>query len=83
MYGYNAEQPIAIPIYTVLPYCVICVCGTKHDSRSWYRYVEDCTHVYTWGCKQLLTSLNDSYDEGGKKDVGKGEGKEKRKRDRT
>ena len=21
MYGYNAEQPIAIPIYTVLPYC--------------------------------------------------------------
>ena len=23
MYGYNAEQPIAIPIYTVLPYCVI------------------------------------------------------------
>ena len=25
MYGYNAEPPIAIPIYTVLPYCVICV----------------------------------------------------------
>ena len=23
MYGYNAEPPIAIPIYTVLPYCVI------------------------------------------------------------
>ena len=23
MYGYNAEQPIAIPIYTVLLYCVI------------------------------------------------------------
>ena len=23
MYGYSAEQPIAIPIYTVLPYCVI------------------------------------------------------------
>ena len=23
MYGYNAGQPMAIPIYTVLPYCVI------------------------------------------------------------
>ena len=23
MYGYNAEPPIAIPMYTVLPYCVI------------------------------------------------------------
>ena len=23
MYAYNAEPPIAIPIYTVLPYCVI------------------------------------------------------------
>ena len=23
MYGYNAGTPIAIPIYTVLPYCVI------------------------------------------------------------
>ena len=23
VYGYNAEPPIAIPIYTVLPYCVI------------------------------------------------------------
>ena len=23
LYGYNAEQPIAIPIYTVLPYCRI------------------------------------------------------------
>ena len=23
MYGYNAEQPIAIPIFTVLPCCVI------------------------------------------------------------
>ena len=27
MYGYNAG-PMAIPIYTVLPYCVILVCGT-------------------------------------------------------
>ena len=25
MYGYNAGQPMAIPIYTVLPYCVIVV----------------------------------------------------------
>ena len=23
MYGYNAGPPMAIPIYTVLPYCVI------------------------------------------------------------
>ena len=23
MYGYNDEPPMAIPIYTVLPYCVI------------------------------------------------------------
>ena len=28
MYGYNAGPPMAIPIYTVLPYCVIeeCTC---------------------------------------------------------
>ena len=26
MYGYNAGQPMAIPIYTVLPYCVILRC---------------------------------------------------------
>ena len=25
MYGYNAGPPTAIPIYTVLPYCVITV----------------------------------------------------------
>ena len=25
MYGYNAEPPIAVPIYTVLPYCVMYV----------------------------------------------------------
>ena len=31
MYGYNAEQPIAIPIYTVLPYCVK---YTRTRSRS-------------------------------------------------
>ena len=30
MYGYNAEQPIAIPIYTVLPYCVI---STRKPSK--------------------------------------------------
>ena len=30
MYGYNAEPPIAIPIYTVLPYCVI-ACGRDVD----------------------------------------------------
>ena len=31
MYGYNAEQPIAIPIYmyTILPYCVIYVSFTS------------------------------------------------------
>ena len=29
MYGYNAEPPIAIPIYTVLPYCVM-VFGIVH-----------------------------------------------------
>ena len=23
MYGYNAGPPLAIPIYTVLPYCVM------------------------------------------------------------
>ena len=23
MYGYNAGQPMAIPIYAVLPYCVM------------------------------------------------------------
>ena len=26
MYGYNAGPPLAIPIYTVLPYCVIHAC---------------------------------------------------------
>ena len=29
MYGYNAGQPMAIPIYTVLPYCVITLVARK------------------------------------------------------
>ena len=33
MYGYNAEQPIAIPIYTVLPYCVITRCKSGRESK--------------------------------------------------
>ena len=36
-YGYNAEQPIAIPIYTVLPYCVISpVMHVYHFMQSTY-----------------------------------------------
>ena len=35
MYGYNAGPPIAIPIYTVLPYCVILVkCSALWASGS-------------------------------------------------
>ena len=38
MYGYNAGQPMAFPIYTVLPYCVIignvCVFCSDTVSRS-------------------------------------------------
>ena len=33
MCGYNAEQPIAIPIYTVLPYCVI-ECSVQRDQNT-------------------------------------------------
>ena len=36
MYGYNAEPPIAIPIYTVLPYCVI---YTTTDMTTIYLYL--------------------------------------------
>ena len=32
MYGYNAGQPMAIPIYTVLPYCVIIIFAFVTDS---------------------------------------------------
>ena len=33
MYGYNAGPPMAIPIYTVLPYCVIDI-AMKIDRRQ-------------------------------------------------
>ena len=42
MYGYNAEPPIAIPIYTVLPYCVI---GQAGASPS--RTAGAARHIYT------------------------------------
>ena len=48
---YNAEQPIAIPIYTVLPYCVIgCdVTSGKHhvmkSSRSSPSFLVLCVNV--------------------------------------
>ena len=34
MYGYNAESHIAIPIYTVLPYCVIQTAHAVDPSRK-------------------------------------------------
>ena len=43
MYGYNAGQPMAIPIYTVLPYCVINIieddaCEILQEERPlWFR----------------------------------------------
>ena len=37
MYGYNAEPPIAIPIYTVLPYCVILEKGRKRE-KAWNKF---------------------------------------------
>ena len=36
MYGYNAEPPIAIPIYTVLPYCVIRLLDSPLTPNSAY-----------------------------------------------
>ena len=41
MYGYNAEQPIAIPIYAVLPYCAIlasCNIILKHNENK-FKYI--------------------------------------------
>ena len=35
MYGYNAEPPIAIPIYTVLPYCVISLIHCNSLVQMW------------------------------------------------
>ena len=34
MYGYIAEPPMAIPIYTVLPYCVISATLVVHGQQS-------------------------------------------------
>ena len=42
MYGYNAGQPMAIPINTVLPYCVIytCICTcTTYIYIYMYMYI--------------------------------------------
>ena len=39
MYGYNAEPPIAIPIYTVLPYCVM------QEGRLMNKYTDNATFV--------------------------------------
>ena len=47
MYGYNAEPPIAIPIYTVLPYCVM------------YRMQTTCIHDRD-GHVHMYTSKNSS-----------------------
>ena len=41
MYGYNAEQPIAIPMYAVLPYCVI-------YSRGVYIIHKEVYHSVLW-----------------------------------
>ena len=44
MYSYNAEPPIASPIYTVLPYCVTMnPDGSHRDGKS--VYTEDCTSI--------------------------------------
>ena len=40
MYGYNAEPPIAIPIYTVLPYCVI-LTSDLNDRQDIIRVIKD------------------------------------------
>ena len=37
MYGYNAGPPMAIPIYTVLPYCVSRSCRGKYIVVGDYR----------------------------------------------
>ena len=47
MYGYNAAQPMAIPIYTVLPYCVI----IGGDST----FVNSATFIIRWS---LLNTNN-------------------------
>ena len=46
MYGYNAGQPMAIPIYTVLPYCVIymyIVFGTYMFQLLLLMYIARCS----------------------------------------
>ena len=56
MYGYNAEPPIAIPIYTVLPYCVIhfviysltpffCVLTIHYNADQMHVYEPEILHV--------------------------------------
>ena len=38
MYGYNAGQPMAIPIYTVLPYCVIKYAKFEQIKVGYFNY---------------------------------------------
>ena len=53
MYGYNAGQPMAIAIYTVLPYCVIFLfCGAK------LKFSKEVTHLG----HILSENLDDSAD---------------------
>ena len=44
MYGYNAGPPMAFPIYTILPYCVIIresvdsLCSEVCENNPWCEY---------------------------------------------
>ena len=49
MYGYNAGQPIAIPIYTVLPYCVIHILDVETHQ------ILLCGHTITTGFRVIFS----------------------------
>ena len=57
MYGYNAGPPMAIPIYTVLPYCVMEYPMACTNIAQIYNEVKACfllsTTYQTWGIYTL------------------------------
>ena len=54
MYGYNAGPPMAIPIYTVLPYCVIELHVHYTTLAHMYMYMYICMYLY---CIQHIRTL--------------------------
>ena len=58
MYGYNAGQPMAIPIYTVLPYCVIQSLSPSILSSLSHTHTLSSSHTHSYQVYQKLEEIS-------------------------